>query len=310
MLPPDPMELWIPITIAAAFLQNMRSALQKHLRGRLTTTGATFVRFGYGVPFAILYMAFLYYGLERPMPAPNPSFWLWAIVGGFAQIGATFLLVYIFAFRNFAVGTAYSRTEPAQAALVALVLVGERVTSGTIIAIAISVVGVMLISVARTELTLRSLLTSIGSRTAVFGLLSGFLFGISGVSYRYASLSLADSLPAPDPLVQAGYTLLVVIILQAVAMLAWIVFRERSEFIPIVRAWRPAVIVGFVGATASFGWFTAMTLQPAAVIKALAQIEMLFTFGSSVLIFKEHINRLEIAGCLLILLGILTLVLI
>jgi len=304
------MELWIPITIASAFLQNMRSALQKHLRGRLTTTGATFVRFGYGVPFALLYVAFLHYGLSRPMPLPNMTFWLWAIAGGAAQIGATFLLVYIFAFRNFAVGTAYSRTEPAQAALVALVLVGERITVGTIVAIAISVVGVMLISVARTELTLRSLLTSIGSRTALFGLSSGFLFGISGVSYRYASLSLAPSLPQPDPVVQAGYTLLVVIVLQAVAMLAWLIVRDRGELARIGQAWRPAFIVGFVGATASFGWFTAMTLQPAAVIKALAQIEMLFTFGSSVLVFKEHINRLELAGCLLIVLGILALVLI
>ncbi|MCB5201440.1 DMT family transporter [Neorhizobium sp. T786] len=304
------MELWIPITIVSAFLQNMRSALQKHLRGRLNTTGATFVRFGYGVPFALIYMAILHLGLDRPMPTPNVTFAMWAIVGGFAQIGATFLLVYIFAFRNFAVGTAYSRTEPAQAALVALVLVGETITSGTMLAIAISVVGVMLISVARTELTLRSLVTSVGSRTAVFGLLSGFLFGISGVSYRYASLSLAPSLPAPDPVVQAGYTLVMVIIMQAVAMLVWILLKERQELRRICQAWRPALLVGFVGATASFGWFTAMTLQPAAVIKALAQIEMLFTFASSVFIFKEDINRLEIAGCLLIVLGILALVLI
>ena len=42
------MELWIPITIAAAFLQNVRSTLQKYLKGRIGTTGATFVRFGYG----------------------------------------------------------------------------------------------------------------------------------------------------------------------------------------------------------------------------------------------------------------------
>nr|CAD6616302.1 EamA/RhaT family transporter [Rhizobium sp. Khangiran2] len=304
------MELWIPITIGAAFLQNMRSTLQKHLRGRLNTTGATFVRFGYGVPFALAYMAILHYGLGRPMPSPNLSFWLWSITGGLAQIGATFLLVYIFAFRNFAVGTAYSRTEPAQAALVALVLVGETVTVGTLIAISISVVGVMLISVARTELTAKSLITSVGSRTAIIGLMSGFLFGISGVSYRYASLSLAPSLPVADPVVQAGYTLMVVIIMQAVAMLVWIALRERQELSRVVAAWRPAILVGFVGATASFGWFTAMTLQPAAVIKALAQVEMLFTFASSVFIFKEHINRLEIAGCLLIVLGILALVLI
>src|SRR3546814_3965867 len=87
----------------------------------------------------------------------------------------------------------------------------------------------MLISVARTELSLRSLVTSMGSRTALIGLLSGLLFGISGVSYRYASLSLAPSLPAPDPVVQASYTLVVVIVMQAVAMLLWITIRERQE---------------------------------------------------------------------------------
>jgi drug/metabolite transporter (DMT)-like permease len=53
-----------------------------------------------------------------------------------------------------------------------------------------------------------------------------------------------------------------------------------------------------------------MTLQQVAVVKALAQVEMLFTFVSSVLFFKERINRLEIAGCVLIVLGVLLLVLV
>ena len=39
------MELWVPITLAAAFMQNLRSALQKHLKGSLSTSGATFCRF-------------------------------------------------------------------------------------------------------------------------------------------------------------------------------------------------------------------------------------------------------------------------
>ena len=51
------LELWIPITVAAAFFQNLRSALQKHLKGRLSTAGATYSRFCYAVPFAIAYVA-------------------------------------------------------------------------------------------------------------------------------------------------------------------------------------------------------------------------------------------------------------
>ena len=53
-------ELWIPITILAAFSQNLRSALQKHLKSRLSTAGATYVRFFYAVPFAFLYFCLLY----------------------------------------------------------------------------------------------------------------------------------------------------------------------------------------------------------------------------------------------------------
>jgi drug/metabolite transporter (DMT)-like permease len=70
------------------------------------------------------------------------------------------------------------------------------------------------------------------------------------------------------------------------------------------------LFVGLVGASASFGWLMAMTLQQAAVVKALAQIEMLFTFASSIFFFKEKINALETAGCLLIVGGILLLLLV
>lgn len=304
------MELWVLITVGSAFLQNLRSTLQKHLKGRMGTTGATFVRFGFGLPFAFLYLAILHLGLNRPLPVPGPTFAVWALVGALAQIAATFLLVHLFSFRNFAVGTAYSRTEPAQAALLALVLFGETIGLGTVAAILVSILGVMLISVARTAFSPLSLVTSVGSRTALIGLTSGFFFGLSAIAYRTASLSLAPSLPTPDAVVQAGYTLCVVITVQTVSMLLWMIWRDRAELTRVRAAWKVSALVGFVGATASFGWFTAMTLQQAAVVKALAQVEMLFTFASAVLIFKEKINRLEIAGCVLIVLGVLLLVLV
>lgn len=304
------METWVLITVAAAFLQNVRSAMQKHLKGVMGTTGATFVRFGFGLPFAFLYLFLLWQVAGRPLPVPNGTFFLWAVIGGLAQIAATFLLVHLFSFRNFAVGTAYSRTEPAQAAVFGLIFLGERASQGTLVAIAISVVGVMLISVARTTLSARTLLTSVFSRTAGIGLLSGTFFGLSAVSYRSASLALAPSLPQPDYIMQASYTLGFVILLQTVVMLIWIVLREREELPRIAAAWKPAFVVGFVGASASFGWFMAMTLQQAAVVKVVAQVEMLFTFASSFFIFREWINRLELLGCLLIVLGVVMLVLI
>ena len=45
-------------------MQNLRSALQKHLKSRLSTSGATAVRFFFAFPFAALYLA------EHPGSAP------------------------------------------------------------------------------------------------------------------------------------------------------------------------------------------------------------------------------------------------
>ncbi len=298
------MELWIPITIGAAFLQNLRSAVQKHLKGVMGTTGATFVRFGFGLPFAFAFVALLHLGRGDPLPSLNGAFLAWAVLGGLAQIAGTALLVHLFSFRNFAVGTAYSRTEPAQAALFGLLFLGETITLGTLTAIAISVFGVMLISVAHTAMSARTLVTSVFARNALVGLASGTAFGVSAVAYRAASLSLGG----PNFMMQAAVTLAVVILFQTIVMVGWMAVREPAEFGRIRRAWKPSLFVGLVGASASFGWFMAMTLQQAAVVKALAQVEMIFTFASSIWFFRERINVIEVAGCLLIVLGILTLI--
>ena len=297
------MELWIPITIAAAFLQNIRSSLQKYLKGALGTTGATFVRFGFGMPFVLILVAVLHFRIGYAFPPISPHFLTWMTLGALSQIGATFLLVHLFSFRNFAVGTAYSRTEPAQAAVFGLVLLGDKVSGGAVIAIGICVIGVMLISVARTQVTLRALFTSVAQRTTVIGLVSGAGFGFSAVAYRAASLSLGG----PNFFMQAAVTLAFGITLQTIVMLIWMALREPEQFALIRKAWKPSLLVGMAGATASLGWFAAMTLQNAGVVKALAQVEMLFTFATSVFIFREKISRFEVAGCVLIVSGIVVL---
>lgn len=299
------METWVLITVAAAFLQNIRSTLQKHLKGVMGTTGATFVRFGFGVPFAMVFVGLLNQVMGYEIPALNWSFAFWVVIAALAQIAAQALLVHMFSFRNFAVGTAYSRTEPAQAALFGLMFLSESVSAGALLAIAVSVFGVMLISVARTPVNPRSLVTSVFTRTALIGIASGTIFGIAAVGYRAASLSLGY----PNFMMQAALTLLCAIIFQTVVMFIWMRLREPEEIRRVAKAWKTGLMVGMVGASASFGWFMAMTLQQAAIIKALAQIEMLFTFASSVFIFREKINRLEVIGCILITAGIIVLVL-
>jgi drug/metabolite transporter (DMT)-like permease len=297
------MELWIPITLAAAFLQNLRSALQKHLKGVMGTTGATFVRFGFGAPFAVLFVLALNRGAGYAMPPASLDFLVAAAIGGLAQIAGTFLLVYLFSFRNFVVGTAYSKTEPLQAAGFGFLILGEAVNYATLGAIMTGIAGVLLISVARTNLSLSGVVSALASRTAVIGIVSGAAFGISAVAYRAASLSLGG----PNFVMQAAVTLMYVSLFQSAVMLAWMVWREPAELRRIGKAWRPSLIVGMAGITASACWFTAMTIEKVAYVRALGQIELVFTFAASVFVFRESVTRLEIIGTALIVAGIVTL---
>ena len=295
--------LWIPLTIAAAFLQNVRSALQKHLKGRLGTTGATFVRFGYGFPVALVYLAGLVFLFDFDMPAPNASFAGFVVMGGLAQITATALLVTLFDARNFAVGTTYSKTETVQAAVFALVFLGESISMTATIGILVSLVGVIAISSAKSAGGLEGMTRGWNNRAALIGLTSGGFFGIAAISVRGGSLSLGGD----GFLVQAAFTLAVMLVFQTIVMGTYMAVRNMSELVDVLKAWRVAMWVGASGAVASIGWFTAMTIQNAALVRALGQIELVFTIMASVLVFREKIVRMELIGIVLVVSGILIL---
>ena len=299
------MELWVPVTLAAAFMQNLRSALQKHLKGSLSTSGATFCRFIYAVPLALAYVALLGEGFGFEWPDPNPRFALFAMVGGVTQITATALLVYLFSLRNFAVGTTYSKTETVQAAVFGLVILGEPISLAAAVAIGISLVGVMLISVAKSRLTLRNLFLGWTGRAAFIGVLSGTFFGLSAVAYRAASLSLGGE----GFLMQAAFTLACVVVFQTAVMAVWIRLREPGELSRVIGRWRVASLVGVSGMLGSAAWFTAMTLENAAYVRAVGQVELVFTLVASYFFFRERSTALELVGIVLIVGGIVILLL-
>jgi drug/metabolite transporter (DMT)-like permease len=298
-------DAWIPITLAAAFFQNLRSALQRHLKGVLSTTGATFSRFAYAAPLALLYVAALAALTGEDLPAPNPPFVAYAMVGGLAQVTATALLLYSFSFRNFAVGTAYSKTETVQTAIFGIVILGDPLGLGAAAAIVISLIGVMAISVARTRVSLLGLLTSLAEKPALIGIASGAFFGLSAISYRGAALSLGDH----GFLIRAAYTLACVTTFQTLVMAVYMRLREPGQVTAVFRAWRVAAWAGVSGMIASACWFTAMTIQNAAYVRALGQIELVFTFAAAVFFFRERPNRTEVVGILLVIGGILLLLL-
>jgi len=298
-------ELWIPITIVAAFMQNARSALQKHLTGRLSTLGATYVRFLYALPFAILYVAALGAIQGAPLPRPNVLFFMYVFLGGVTQIVFTALLMWLFSFRNFAVGTTFSKTEVVQVAILGLVILGDTLTPLASVAIAIAAAGVMLLSAGQTDLTMRTLVASLTERATLIGLACGAFLGASVVFFRGAALALNHD----EFVMAAAFTLAVALTIQTAILGLYLAWKERGTLRDVIVHWRWSLAVGVAGVLASICWFTAFTLQNAAYVRAVGQVELIFTFIASVFFFRERTSRAEVAGILLVAAGILLLIL-
>ena len=131
----DPSWLWAVFTIVAAAAQTVRNAAQRELTTRLGTVGATHVRFLFGFPFALIFLAGVMIALGQGLPQPPPAFWPWVVLGALTQVAATALMLAAMNDRSFVVVYAYIKTEPVQAALFGLVFLGDVVTPGMAAAI-------------------------------------------------------------------------------------------------------------------------------------------------------------------------------
>lgn len=291
--------LWIPITLAAALAQTFRNAAQRHLTKDLGTLGATLVRFLYGLPFAILWLAALYAITGVPLPAPTWPFLGWTLTGAIGQIVATALLLRTMEERNFAIGVVYSKTEVVQIALFAIVLLGDPLSLPTAIAIVLATVGLVLLS-PRPEGAAGAPSRAWLSPAALYGLGSGATFAISAVGYRGAALSLDTQ----SLFIAAGYGLVWAQTIQVVLLGGWLLAKYPDIVRAVLRAWRLSLLAGFMGAAGSAGWFTAMALEPVAHVRTLGLVEVLFSLAVSRRIFKERIGWREVAGIALVVLGV------
>jgi len=294
------MEIWVITTIAAAFLQNVRNSLQKSINSVLSTSGAAYTRFAFGLPLAAIYWFALRSQDSQPLEWEF-EFWGFAALGGIAQILAMWFLLRSFQLRSFAVGTAYSKTETFQAAVFTIVLLGEAVSGAAFLAIAISFVGVCFLSLAKMTVGVREFLTSWTNKGALMGLANGAMLGLSAVSYRGAALSLGGD----SAILAAAATLVVALSIQTVVMTVYLKIFEVGE---LSRVWQnrgKGTLVGIASMLGSAGWFTAMTLQNVAYVRAVGQVELIFTFLTAILIFRESIRWTELLGTALIIAGIL-----
>ena len=281
-------------------MQAVRTAAQKHLAVSLSSSAVTAARYIYGLPFIGAYFVLLsgYYDISSL--SPDMSFLAYAVTASVAQIIATLCLIRLFTLRNFAVGTSYAKTEALQVAILGTLLFTEPLSAIGWLSVSIGVAGILIISLSRPA----GKTTATTSYTCIsLGLASGGFFAITSLCLRKASLSLGG-----DYLVDAAFTLLFMVVLQTLLISIYLGLKQKQELIRLFNNRKASWFIGITSALGSIGWFTAMTLQNAAYVKALGQVEFFFTMLITQHIFKEHMSYREITGMVMILTSVIAIV--
>ena len=290
------MEIWIWITLVAATTQTLRSAGQKQMKSMMGDFGASYIRFSYALPFACVWLYAVMSVTGQAMPQTTSDFWLWVSIGGMTQVIFTVLLIALFNHRNFAAGTAFSKTEILQAAIFEAIIIGEFVSFQVGLAIAIGVFAILMLSFHKAKIGIGGIRSAVTSYQTLLGLAAGAFLGLSTVSFRAAT----DALATGDVLVRASMSAATSTLLQTIVMGAALLFVARSELLASFRHWQKAWPVGLFGAITTACWFTAFSMQNVASVRAIGQVELLITLGVSALFFKEKISRIEIIAVFLL----------
>ncbi|MGI9644041.1 MAG: EamA family transporter [Ilumatobacteraceae bacterium] len=290
--------VWIPITLAAATFQVLRTSRQHRLRAVLSVNGAGFVRYAYGFPLALAAAFATFVVAGQPLPSVPPRFWPIVAGAGIAQILGTLALLKAFDLRDFAIGTVYAKTEVILVAIVSAIALSEPLRPAGWLAAGICMVGVAWLAAPD---RFRDVMSSAADPAALMGIAAGAGFAVAAVGIRGASSSL-DGGSSWD---RALVTLTVMLGIQTLLNGTQLVLTDRPEAGRVARHWRAAIPVGVLSLCGSASWALALTLTNAAKVRTLGQVELVIAFAVSVWWLREQHTRAEYAASALVLVGIL-----
>lgn len=296
--------LWIALSVFAALMQAVRTAAQKDLNRRLSTLATTYVRSLVGLPVMGVYLIGVLTLTGEGAPAVSPVYLLYTFLGAATQVIATMLLIVMFRLRNFAVGTMLTKVDILITAFLGWAVFSERLTLAGIAALAIVLLGVILISAGRTGVaalmsgTARPL-ALLDDKATWIALACAFNFSLSYLFLREATLELSGS-----PAARGAWTVVIATAMQTAGVGLWLWRTEPAAFGQFWPNRRSVLFIGTTSALGSIGWFTAFALQNASYVRAVGQVEVVFTLLLSWLWFRERIGSVEMAGMAATVLGI------
>ena len=288
---------WVIFTVLAAFFQNLRTSLQKRLNKNLSLVASAYVRFAFALPFAFIIFFINFRSLDIvQIILDQNNFIYYTFLGAIFQVIFTLLLLYLFKFSNFVVGTSLSKTEVIQIAIFEYIILKDKLNLFGIIGIIVATIGVIVITIKDVKLFFRNFF----SKVTLIGLTTGLILGLSVVYFRAAALSLENFSSNFD---KAITTLFFGLFIQTAVVTTYLLIFEKSEFKKFYQNKVEICLTGLAGFLATLSWFFAFTLIQASFVRAVGQIEILFSYMSSKYLFKEKITFIEIMGIMIFISG-------
>ena len=288
---------WVIFTVLAAFFQNLRTSLQKRLNKNLSLVASAYVRFAFALPFALIIFFINFRSLDIvQIILDQNNFIYYTFLGAIFQVIFTLLLLYLFKFSNFVVGTSLSKTEVIQIAIFEYIILKDKLNLFGIIGIIVATIGVIVITIKDVKLFFRNFF----SKVTLIGLTTGLILGLSVVYFRAAALSLENFSSNFD---KAITTLFFGLFIQTAVVTTYLLIFEKSEFKKFYQNKVEICFTGLAGFLATLSWFFAFTLIQASFVRAVGQIEILFSYMSSKYLFKEKITFIEIMGIIIFISG-------
>lgn len=291
--------MWIAITLAAACFQIARTSEQHRLRQVLSVAEAGYVRFVYAFPVAAA-LSIVWFTSRDAAPRPTISFWLWVCLAGVSQIAATMALLHSFRLRDFAVGTIYAKTEVLFVSAASALLLGESIGWLGWVGAVLCLTGVASLA---SRGAIRSILSAGLDPAAWFGMAAALGFALAAVGIRGASSGLEGS-----TVDRAALTLTAMLGIQTLVQGAAIVRSPTSSLRRVGGAWRPATRVALLSLMGSAAWALALSLENAAKVRTLGQIEIVLAFAIGIAVHGETHDRKEYLAGLATVSGIVLMV--
>lgn len=292
--------IWLPAAVLGGLFQAWRTALQQRLRSELSVSAAGLVRYLYGLPFALGFTAIWLWVQGGYIPPLELKFIGLSAMGGIAQMAGTILLIMAFGHRGFVVGTAFSKTEAMQVALATAFLFDERLPLLAWVGIVAGVAGILILALAGRNIKARQLLQALTQPAALCGLGAGSMFACAAIAIKLATAEVAEVGIIGSALI----TLVAVMAIQSGIHLAWIIARDRPALYDVVRSWRTSNQVGLLSALGSACWYTGFAVAPAALVRIVGQVEIIFTVGFAHFYLREPVKWHEAAGLFLVVSGV------